>query len=86
MASWVGSPTLPEPVEDMIEASDRTRSGCSIASVCATKPPSDAPTTWTASYPSAATSPETSPAMSESRYGGSSSSPRQALVTDGTPS
>ena len=45
------------PVVDMIEVSCARRAGCSIASVCAIMPPSDAPTTCAASMSSASSSP-----------------------------
>ncbi len=80
-----GWPTAPAPVDDMIEARLRTRSGCSIASVWETKPPSEAPQMCADSTPSAPSRPAQSAAMSESRYGGSGSSPATARVSDGTP-
>jgi hypothetical protein len=44
-ASPVGAPTIGSPVVDMIDVSDSTRDGCSIAIVWAIIPPIDAPTT-----------------------------------------
>ena len=55
------------PVVDIIEVRERTRSGCSIAIVCAIAPPMDAPTTCTFSKPSTSSNPTASAAISESR-------------------
>ena len=51
----------------MIETSERTRSGCSIAIVWAIIPPIEAPTTWADSIPRWSISPIVSAAMSRSR-------------------
>ena len=60
------SPTDGSPVLDMIDVSDRTRSGCSIAIVWAIIPPIDAPTRCALSSPSASSRPTVSAAMSDS--------------------
>ncbi len=52
----------------MIEASERTRSGCSKAIVWAIMPPIEAPTTWARSTPRWSSRPTASPAMSDSVY------------------
>jgi hypothetical protein len=44
-AASVGRPTWSFPVVDMIEVRLRTRSGCSIARICAIIPPNEIPTT-----------------------------------------
>jgi len=51
---------------DIIEVSDLTRPGCSIAIVCATMPPRDAPTMWALPNPSTSSRPTLSAAMSDS--------------------
>ena len=65
MASF-GWPDQRAPVLDMIEHSDSTRSGCSIAIVWAIIPPIEAPTMCARSMPRWSSSPTASPAMSES--------------------
>ncbi len=62
-----GIPTRRLPVVDIIETSDRTRSGLSIASVWAIIPPIEAPTTWADSIPRWSISPVVSAAMSLNR-------------------
>ena len=62
-----GCPTRRLPVVDMIETSERTRSGCSIAIVWAIIPPIEAPTTWADSIPRWSSRPTVSAAMSRSR-------------------
>ena len=62
-----GMPARRSPVVDMIEVSDSTRSGCSMAIVCPIMPPIDTPITWVRSIPSASSSPNVSAAMSVSR-------------------
>ena len=57
-------PLLRSPVLDMIDVSDRTRCGCSIAMVCAIMPPIDIPTTCACSIPSASSRPMASLAIS----------------------
>ena len=57
----------------MIDASDSTRSGWSIATRWAIIPPSEAPTRWARSTPRWSSRPTASAAMSESGYGGSAS-------------
>ena len=54
------------PVLDMIEASERTRSGCRAAISWAIMPPIEAPTTCARSIPSASSRPIPSSAMSAS--------------------
>ncbi|MNY44990.1 hypothetical protein D3C86_1800620 [compost metagenome] len=44
VSRWI-CPTDGSPVVDIIEVNERTRSGCSMAIVCAIAPPIDAPTT-----------------------------------------
>jgi len=46
MASGVGAPYSGSPVIDMIEMSEATRAGCSMATVWAIIPPMDAPMRW----------------------------------------
>jgi hypothetical protein len=53
----------------MIEVRERTRRGCSMASVCAIMPPSEAPTRCAALNPSLSRRSTVSAAMSESVYG-----------------
>ena len=60
-------PTRRSPVVDMIDVSESTRSGRSIAIVCAIIPPIDAPTTWARSMPRWSSRPNVSVAMSPSR-------------------
>ena len=69
-ASAVASPTERSPVVDMIEQSERTRSGRSIAIVWAIIPPIDAPTTWAAPMSSWSSRPTASAAMSRERVRG----------------
>jgi hypothetical protein len=83
MASSVAWPTVRSPVLDMIYVSDWTRSGCSIATVCAIIPPIDAPTTCAPSSPSASSRPTVSPAMSDSVYEAEEISPANADTTAG---
>ena len=45
IASGAAGGTSRLPVVDMIEVIERTRAGCSIATVCAIIPPIEAPTT-----------------------------------------
>ena len=61
-----GWPLKRLPVVDMIETSERTRSGWRAARLWAIIPPIDAPTTWARSIPSAVSSPAASSAMSSS--------------------
>ena len=63
-ASPLGWPTARSPVVDMIEASDRTRSGHRVASSWAIMPPSEIPATWAASTPAASSTATASSAMS----------------------
>ena len=56
----LGSPTQRLPVVDMIETSERTRSGCSIAIVWTIIPPIEAPTRWADSIPRWSISPNVS--------------------------
>ncbi len=67
MASDEGVPTSGSPVVDMIEVSDSTRSGCSMAVVWAIIPPIDMPQTCARSTPRWSSRPATSAAMSLSR-------------------
>lgn len=59
-----GSAGLPEP--DMIDVRDRTRAGCSLATICAIIPPIDRPTTCAWSIESMSSKPMASRAMSSS--------------------
>jgi hypothetical protein len=52
---------------ELIEVSERTRDGYRIASAWAIIPPSDRPTTWAGSQPSASSTAPPSPAMSSRR-------------------
>ena len=67
ITSGLGWPTSGSPVVDMIDVSDSTRSGCSMAIVCTIMPPIDAPTMWARSMPRASSRPIPSAAMSVSR-------------------
>ena len=62
---------------DMIETSERTRSGDCAAMVCAIMPPIERPTTWARSISRWSSSPLASRAMSASVYAGR----RMRLVT-----
>ena len=62
----LGWPDQRAPVLDMIEHSDSTARGCSIAIVWAIMPPIEAPTTCARSIPRWSSRPTASPAMSES--------------------
>ena len=64
--SGFGWPICWLPVDDMMEVSDSTRSGCRHARVCAIIPPIEAPTTCAASISSTSSSPAVSSAMSSS--------------------
>src|SRR6185312_15501904 len=64
VASRVGGGTFGLPVVDMIEVSDRTRSGNEIAISCAIMPPIEAPTRCADLMPSTFIRPMTSSAMS----------------------
>jgi hypothetical protein len=66
IADRLGSPTDAAPVVDMIDVSDRTRAGCSIAVVWAIIPPIDAPTRCALSSSRASSRPTVSAAMSDS--------------------
>ncbi len=66
-ARCVAWPTAGSPVLDMIDVSDRTRAGDSIATVWAIMPPIDAPTRCALSSSRWSSSPTVSAAMSESR-------------------
>ena len=68
---------------DMIDVSDRTRSGCSIAAVWAIMPPIEAPTRWALSSSSASSRPSVSAAMSDSVYDAELASPRIAARRSG---
>ena len=68
MTDAFGRPTRGLPVVDMIEVSERTRLGCSIANVWAIIPPIDMPTTWARSILSASRRPTASLAISLNRY------------------
>ena len=57
LASAVGWPTSRSPVVDMIDTTERTTWGCSIAMVCTIIPPMDAPTTCAGAMPSTACAP-----------------------------
>ena len=63
-ASPVGWPTARSPVVDMIEASDRTRSGHLVASSWAIIPPSEIPATWADATPAASSTATASSAIS----------------------
>ena len=65
-ASRSAWPAARSPVVDIIEVSDRIRSGYSMATVWAIIPPSDAPARWALARPSASNSPTVSAAMSDS--------------------
>ncbi len=69
MASGVGAPYSGSPVIDMIEMSDATRPGCSMATVWAIIPPIDAPITWARGMRRWSSRPTASTAMSDSVYG-----------------
>ena len=60
----LGWPTVRSPAVDMIEASDRTRPGCLVASSWAIIPPREMPTTWADSIPAASSTATASSAMS----------------------
>ena len=60
IAAGVGWPDVARARGRHHRGSERTRSGCSIASVCATNPPSETPTTCAASSPSASSRPAAS--------------------------
>ena len=66
-ASGRGCPTERSPVVDMIEHSERTRSGWSMASCWTIMPPIETPTTWAAAIPRASSRPAASDAMSATR-------------------
>ena len=59
-----GSPMMKRGI-DMIEHSDRVRSGCRIATCWAIIPPIEAPTMCAESIPRASSTPTASSAMSE---------------------
>src|SRR5690348_3355219 len=75
IASCVGGGSPGSPVVAMIDVSVSSRSGRSIAIVCAIAPPIDAPTTCTRPIRSASSRPNASAAMSLSRYGASTGLP-----------
>ena len=79
-----GREALRAPVVDMIEPSDSTRSGASIASVWAIMPPIEAPTTCVRSIPRWSSRPSVSAAMSSSRYGASRRRPAKPRSRFGT--
>ena len=62
-------PTVRLPVVDMMLVSDRTRFGCSIATVCAIMPPIEMPATCADSRPRWSISATASPARSDMEYG-----------------
>ena len=67
----------------MIEVSERTRRGCSIAATCAIIPPIDAPTRCAPSMPRASIRPTVSAAMSDSVYEADPLRPSIAAATSG---
>jgi hypothetical protein len=67
----------------MIEVSERTRSGCSMATAWAIMPPIEAPTTWALSKPRASSRPTVSAAMSDSVYDADDVSPAKTAWTFG---
>ena len=69
--SGSGWPTSVWPVVDMIDVSDRTRSGCSMAIVWTIIPPIEAPTMCAAGISSASSNPTASAAIVDSVYGAS---------------
>ena len=81
IASAVAVPTLRSPVVDMIDVSDSTRSGWSIAIRCTIIPPIETPTTCARSMPSAESSAMPSVAMSASVYAGGSPVDRDVSPT-----
>ena len=66
LASAVGWPTSRSPVVDMIDTTERTTSGCSMAMACTIIPPIDAPTTCAGAMPSSSSRAAASAAMSDS--------------------
>ena len=81
--SGEGWPTAGEPVVDMIEHSERTRCGKSIATCWAIIPPIEAPTMCALSIPSASSSPAVSAAMSGIPYGTPEVSPDSSAPKSG---
>lgn len=81
--SGLARPTDGSPVVDITEVSERTRPGCSIATVWAIAPPSEAPTRCALSSPSASSSPTESAAMSERVYEAEDVSPASAAMKSG---
>ena len=67
VASRVGCGSFGLPVDDMMDVSDSTRCGYSIAISCAIMPPIDAPTICALAMPSVSIRPIVSAAMSRNR-------------------